>query len=139
RSLWLANVRRMFPGFDESSIHDFVVNRTRYVEPLHGLGETEKILPIETEIPGLFLATTAQIYPDLTNGESVTRHALRAAEQVQAFMARTESGQTARSVGFNLPRRPRFPSFRLASTAITAGNTVARFRQGELSMQANAK
>ena len=106
RSLWLANVRRMFPGFDESSIRDFVVNRTRYVEPLHGLGETEKILPIETEIPGLFLATTAQIYPDLTNGESVTRHALRAAEQVQAFMARTESGQTARSVGFNLPSAP---------------------------------
>src|SRR5690606_37374939 len=106
RGLWLANIRRMFPSFDEGSIREFVVNRTRYVEPLHGLGETEKILPIETEIPGLFLATTSQIYPDLTNGESVTRHARRAAEQVQAFMARTESGQTVRNVGSNLSSAP---------------------------------
>lgn len=87
RALWLANLHRMFPDFDETSIRSFIVNRTRYVEPLHGLGETDKVMPIETEIQGFFLATTSQIYPDLTNGESVTRHARRASERIIAGFA----------------------------------------------------
>lgn len=108
RVLWLANLHRMFPGFDESSIRAFVVNRTRYVEPLHGLGETDMILPIDTEIPGLFLATTSQIYPDLTNGESVTRHALRAAETVLASFTGMGSQTTDRRSGANLQAAPEY-------------------------------
>lgn len=108
RVLWLANLHRMFPGFDESSIRAFVVNRTRYVEPLHGLGETDMILPIDTEIPGLFLATTSQIYPDLTNGESVTRHALRAAETVLASFTSMGFQSTDRRSGANLQAVPEY-------------------------------
>ncbi len=98
QKLWMTHLRRMFPDFNESSIRAFIVNRTRYVEPLHGLGETEQILPITSDIPGFFLATTSQIYPDLTNGESVTRHARRAAELVAAHLERSLSQQVDRQV-----------------------------------------
>jgi hypothetical protein len=61
----------------------FLVHREKYVEPLHPIG-APPMPGVETPVPGLFLATTAQIYPALTNGESVTRHAARAAEAVLA-------------------------------------------------------
>ena len=72
----------MFPAFDRSWIRYFLVHRERFVEPLHGLNQTELIPAIETPVKNLFLATTAQIYPALTNGESVTRHARQAVEIV---------------------------------------------------------
>ncbi len=75
RTIWLDELKRMFPQFDESWVRYLVVNRARYVEPLHGLGAYASIPQAETPVRGLYLATTAQIYPALTNGESVTRHA----------------------------------------------------------------
>jgi protoporphyrinogen oxidase len=86
RALWLHYLRRMFPLFDETTIQEFQVHRERYVEPLHGLNTFHKIPAIQTPITGLYLVTTAQIYPALTNGESVSRHALQAATMItQAF------------------------------------------------------
>jgi len=51
---------------------------------LHLLNSTHLIPSIETPVRNLYLATTAQIYPALTNGESVSRHARQAAEVVTA-------------------------------------------------------
>jgi len=48
------------------------------------LNSTHLIPSIETPVRDLYLATTAQIYPALTNGESVSRHARQAAEVVTA-------------------------------------------------------
>ncbi len=79
RSIWLENLQAMFPDFDPSHIRYFLVHRERYVEPLHGLNGTDAIPAVKTPIENLFLATTAQIYPALTNGESVSRHARDAA------------------------------------------------------------
>ena len=76
---WLDNLIRMFPDFDRGSVRYFLVNRTRYVEPLHGLNEMHKIPAIKTPVDNLYLATTSQIYPDLTNGESVSKQARKAA------------------------------------------------------------
>jgi len=83
RQIWLNNLKRMFPDFSESSICYFLIHRERYVEPIHGLNQTHLIPPVKTPVDGLFLATTAQIYPALTNGESVTRHARQAALEIQ--------------------------------------------------------
>jgi protoporphyrinogen oxidase len=83
RRIWLEAVGRMFPAFDPASVRYFLVHREKYVEPLHPIG-APPMPGVETPVPGLFLATTAQIYPALTNGESVTRHAARAAEAVLA-------------------------------------------------------
>lgn len=81
RALWLDHLHQMFPTFDPQTIRYFLVHRERYVEPLHGLNATHLIPAIQTPVANLYLVTTAQIYPALTNGESVTRHA-RAATQV---------------------------------------------------------
>ena len=82
KAIWLKNLKVMFPEFDESWVRYFLVHRERYVEPLHRLNETHLIPEMTTPVNGLFLATTAQIYPALTNGESVTRHARAAMAQV---------------------------------------------------------
>ncbi len=84
RERWLGHLETMFPQFDRSWIRYFLVHRERFVEPLHGLNETDLIPPVKTPVEGLYLATTAQIYPELTNGESVTRHARGAADVVLA-------------------------------------------------------
>lgn len=79
RQIWLENLQKMFPGFKQDWVRYFLVHRERYVEPLHGLNGLHLIPDIKTPIKNLYLATTAQIYPALTNGESVTRHAQQAA------------------------------------------------------------
>jgi protoporphyrinogen oxidase len=82
RDLWIESLEDMFPSFDRSWIEEVVVHRERFVEPLHGLNQTDLIPEIETPIRNLLIATTAQIYPQLTNGESVTSHARLVAEKI---------------------------------------------------------
>lgn len=82
REIWLKNLEEMFPSFDRSWIRYFLVHRERFVEPLHRVNQTHLIPEIRTPVENLYLATTAQIYPALTNGESVSRHARQAAQLV---------------------------------------------------------
>ncbi len=84
REIWLANLEKMFPNFDRQWVRYFLVHRERLVEPLHGLNSAHLIPKIKTPVDKLYLATTAQIYPALTNGESVSRHAQEAAELILA-------------------------------------------------------
>lgn len=82
---WLGHARRMFPALRSEQILHVAVHRARHVEPLHPLrpdGRPTVPLDVLTPIPGVYLATSAQIYPDLTNGESVSRHAARVAERI---------------------------------------------------------
>lgn len=87
KEMWMENLRAMFPDFDASSVRYFLVHRERYVEPLHGLNAAHLIPAVETPVRSLFLVTTAQIYPALTNGESVSRHGNAAAKTIQQVMA----------------------------------------------------
>jgi protoporphyrinogen oxidase len=79
KETWLQNLETMFPHFDRRRIRYFLVQRERYVEPLHWLNSTHLVPQVETPTENLYLATTAQIYPALTNSESVTRHARQVA------------------------------------------------------------
>ncbi|MEW6402217.1 MAG: NAD(P)/FAD-dependent oxidoreductase [Chloroflexota bacterium] len=79
KQIWIENLQAMFPDFDCTRIRYFLIYRERYVEPLHNVNETELIPGVRTPVKNLFLATTAQIYPSLTNGESVSRHARESA------------------------------------------------------------
>jgi protoporphyrinogen oxidase len=88
---WLGHLRLMFPDFDPSSIRFFLVHREKLVEPLHGLNQTDQIPKVATPIDNLYLVTTGQIYPQLTNGESVTRHSEQAAGTILAGLARNQS------------------------------------------------
>jgi len=87
KDIWLESLKLMFPDLDLKSVRYFLVHRERYVEPLHELNSTGLIPAVQTPIDRLFLVTTAQIYPALTNGESVSRHGHEAANTILACMA----------------------------------------------------
>jgi len=80
KDLWLSHVEKMFPEFKREWVQYFLIHRERYVEPLHLLNETHLIPSVCTPIKKLYLATNAQIYPTLTNGESVSRKAREVSE-----------------------------------------------------------
>jgi protoporphyrinogen oxidase len=82
KELWLKHIEAMFPGFQRQWILYFLIHRERYVEPLHLLNETDLIPAVQTPIKNLYLATNAQIYPTLTNGESISRKAREIADLV---------------------------------------------------------
>jgi protoporphyrinogen oxidase len=99
RAQAVQTLRRIVPSFDSHSIRYMLVHRERYVEPLHRLHGADPVPAITTPVRNLFLATTAQIYPALTNGESVTRHA-RAIADMLANLENT--GESA--LGFDTRR-----------------------------------
>lgn len=82
RETWLSYLEKMFPEFKREWIRHFIVQRARLVEPLHPVNCTDQIPAIQTPVRGLYLANTEQIYPALTNGESVTAHARQATEAI---------------------------------------------------------
>ncbi|MFN8377206.1 MAG: NAD(P)/FAD-dependent oxidoreductase [Anaerolineae bacterium] len=84
---WTGHFRRMFPNFDESLIVDFIMQRARFVEPLRPLGTSLPIPSIETEVAGLFMSNSAMVYPELNNGESITRLAERVVNVVAAQLS----------------------------------------------------
>jgi hypothetical protein len=61
RQIWLENLKRMFPTFDQSSIKYFLVNRSGLLS-LAWFEPTHLIPPVKTPVKNLFLSTTAQIY-----------------------------------------------------------------------------
>jgi protoporphyrinogen oxidase len=82
RELWLNHLESMFPQFDRRWIRCFLVNREPYVEPLHSLNGTHLIPSIHAPIENLYLATNAQIYPNLTNAESICQKAMEITELI---------------------------------------------------------
>jgi protoporphyrinogen oxidase len=98
RQIWLDNLKIMFPNFDKRSIRYFLIHRERYVEPLHLLNSTDSIPAIKTPVENLYLATTAQIYPALTNCESISRHARQTAQVILSSVP-TPGAEPARVAG----------------------------------------
>jgi hypothetical protein len=74
------------------------VHRERLVEPIHPINGSHLIPSIETPVKNLYLANTGQIYPALTNGESVTRHARQAADTIVHNLRRGDQSVSAVAV-----------------------------------------
>ena len=68
-------LKKMVPDFAEDDVVDWTVQRARLVEPVHAVGAGGRIAPVFPGVKGLALASNAQIYPWLLNGESVVRFA----------------------------------------------------------------
>lgn len=77
RTEWMRTFKQMFPDVQDSWIKDFIVQRARYVEPIRPINTLDDIPDIVTPINGLYMGNTVMIYPDLGNGEAVTRFADR--------------------------------------------------------------
>ncbi len=75
---------RLSPGFSRDDVVDWTVQRAKLVEPVHTLrpeGEP-RVAPIWPGVEGLALASNAQIYPYLLNGDSVMGFAEQVAGEV---------------------------------------------------------
>jgi protoporphyrinogen oxidase len=79
---FLEDLKKMFPDFQKSWVRDMRVMRERFVEPLHSIQETWHTPAVHTPIDQLFLANTSQIWPELTNGQSVTTYGRRIAGEL---------------------------------------------------------
>ena len=60
-SSFLAALERMHPGFSRRSVRAFRVSRVPMVFPIPTLGYSERLPPVQTSIPGLFMASSANI------------------------------------------------------------------------------
>jgi protoporphyrinogen oxidase len=60
---WLDNLEAAYPKFDRSSIQAIHPFKTPYAAPLVTLGYSQRIPPLRPSLTGLYVATTAQIYP----------------------------------------------------------------------------
>jgi protoporphyrinogen oxidase len=78
---------RLSPGFSREEVVDWTVQRAKLVEPVHQLRADRQPLqmaPIWPGVEGLALASNAQIYPYLLNGDSVMGFAEGVAGEVAA-------------------------------------------------------
>jgi protoporphyrinogen oxidase len=78
---------RLSPGFSREEVVDWTVQRAKLVEPVHQLRADRRPLrmaPIWPGVEGLALASNAQIYPYLLNGDSVMGFAEGVAREVSA-------------------------------------------------------
>ena len=79
---YVRGLRRLFPDLDEADILSTHVFRTPFVEPIWTPGYSRRVPPTEL-VPGrVFLATTAQVYPNVTSWNSSIELANRVAERV---------------------------------------------------------
>lgn len=86
---YLEHVRRIFPALRHEHILGSVVQRARVVEPVHTLGGA-KNLPEMFPVPGLALASTVHVYPEIVSGQAVTGVAERV---VAGLLERLEPAQ----------------------------------------------
>jgi protoporphyrinogen oxidase len=78
---YLGYVEQMFPSLDSSAVQAATVQRARMVEPVHTLGGRKRI-PDMFPVPGLTVASTAHVYPEIVNGQAVIGVADRAVEGI---------------------------------------------------------
>jgi protoporphyrinogen oxidase len=77
RDEFLTALARLFPTFSSEDVLAFRVSRVRHVFALSTLNYSQRVPPIETSIPGLFLVNSAQI----VNGTLNVNQTVRQAEQ----------------------------------------------------------
>jgi protoporphyrinogen oxidase len=67
---YLEYARTIFPDLRDEEIVSSVVQRARVTEPVHLVGGAKR-LPEMFSVPGLSLASTAHVYPEIVSGQAV--------------------------------------------------------------------
>jgi len=80
REAFLSYLKKMFPGFSRSDVIDSYINREAYAQPVVYQRHSERILPFETPVEGLYLANMGQIYPEDRGQNYAVRLGLEVAE-----------------------------------------------------------
>ena len=74
----LPHLRRMFPAFSDDWIRDVHVWRARYAQPIVVRGYSRMIPDHRTSVPGVYIASMAQVYPE----DRGTNYAIRDGRKV---------------------------------------------------------
>lgn len=74
---YLRHARTIFPNLDAAGILAQSLQRARMVEPVHLLGHAGRGSD-HFPVPGLVLASTADVYPEIVNGQAMVKVADRA-------------------------------------------------------------
>jgi protoporphyrinogen oxidase len=83
---FLARARRVFPRLTDDQIDAVSLQRARIVEPVHPIGVAGKRMD-SFPLPGLALASTADVYPENVNGQAVIAIADEVAAGILARLA----------------------------------------------------
>lgn len=68
---YVTKLEDLSPTFKRADVVDWTVQRAKLVEPVHAVGASARGAPVWPGVDGLALASNAQIYPRLLNGDSV--------------------------------------------------------------------
>jgi protoporphyrinogen oxidase len=80
----LPHLKRMFPSFEQSWIKSLHVWKARYAQPLVLCGYADLVPGHETPVPGVFIASMAQVYPE----DRGTNYAIRDGRKVACMVDR---------------------------------------------------
>jgi protoporphyrinogen oxidase len=88
---YLGHARTIFPALGQTRVLAHSLQRARIVEPVHVLGAAGREAD-HFPVPGLALASTADVYPEIVNGQAVVKVADRV---VSGILARLEGREQA--------------------------------------------
>ena len=95
RDAYMGHVRTMFPGFSpDDDVLASQVARARVAEPVHTLGG-EGRLPNMFPAPGLAMASSAHVYPEIVNGQAAIGVAERLVEGIVPRLRASERQEAA--------------------------------------------
>ena len=77
---YMPGLRTINPAFDRSWVKAAWLHREPAAQPIVTVGYHERIPPLQTTVPGLFLANTTQVYPEDRGTNNAVRDGARAAE-----------------------------------------------------------
>lgn len=75
---------RMYPSFTPKKVHAFRISRVPYVLPVPTIGYSERMPAITTSVPGLYLASSANIVNGTLNVNETVKLAHHVADEVLA-------------------------------------------------------
>jgi len=81
-------LRRIFPRFSAHFIENSMISRARFAQPITPVGYAQRIPPVETSIPGLYLASMAQIYPIDRGTNYALKQGYEISQKVREYLAR---------------------------------------------------
>jgi protoporphyrinogen oxidase len=94
---WVDLLAERFPRFDRSQLLELHAFRTPYAAPLVHLGYRQAIPPRRSHIPGLYLSTTAHIYPQDRGMSDGVRLGTQVAAEITRDLPRAATPRPARS------------------------------------------
>lgn len=81
------HIQRMFPDFDPTWVQRRHVWRAPYAQPIVARGYSALIPDTQTPLPGVYLASMAQVYPEDRGTNYAVREGRKAAQLIQAHLA----------------------------------------------------